>query len=83
MRVRYFAAGFLAAVMVLEGGRTIAQSVAVERVNPRVMTGGEVGFRVEGLRGGTPVGTIVVQVNGEWVPADIGSPRLTAPLGGR
>ena len=83
MRLRYFAAGVLTAVMVLEGARTIAQSVQVERVTPRVMTGNQVGFRVEGLRGGTPVGTLVVQVNGQWVQADIGSTQLTSPLSSR
>ena len=82
MRLRYFVAGFLAALALFEGGRILAQSVQVERVNPRVMTGPDVGFRVEGIRGSTPVGTIVVQVNGQWVPADIGSPT-TAPLAGR
>jgi hypothetical protein len=35
------------------------------------MTGSDVGFRVEGIRGGTPVGTLVVKVNGEWVEADL------------
>jgi hypothetical protein len=80
MRLRYFLAGFVAAATLLAGVQTTAQSVQVERVTPRVMTGSEVGFRVEGLRGGTPVGTIVVQVNGQWVAADIGSLLLTAPL---
>lgn len=82
MRMRYFVAGFLAALAVFEGSRILAQSIQVERVNPRVMTGADVGFRVEGLRGSTPVGTIVVQVNGQWVPADIGSPR-SSPLAAR
>ena len=83
MRVRYFVAGFATALAVFAGGQILAQSVQVERVNPRVMTGNDVGFRVEGLRGERAVGTIVVQVNGQWVPADIGSPGLTAPLSGR
>ena len=39
---------------------------------PKVMTGADVGFRVEGIRGGnTPVGALVVKVNGEWVEAEI------------
>ena len=48
-----------------------AQVVAVNPVTPTVMTGGDVGFRVEGLRGSTPVGTLVVKVNGQWVAAEI------------
>jgi hypothetical protein len=47
----------------------------VEPVTPRIVTGGDVGFRVEGLRGGsTPVGTFVVRVNGEWVEAEVKLP---------
>jgi hypothetical protein len=39
---------------------------------PRVLSGPDVGFRVEGLRGEVPTGRIVIRVNGEWVDADIG-----------
>jgi hypothetical protein len=83
MRVKYFAAGFLVASTLAVGGWATAQSVPTERVTPRIMSGADVGFRVEGLRGGTPVGTIVVQVNGEWVAAEIGTPGLTTPLSRR
>ena len=83
MRLRYFAAGFLMAAGLFAGGWATAQSIAIERVPPRILSGGEVGFRVEGLRGGTPVGTVVVQVNGQWVAAEIGGPGLTTPLSGR
>ena len=82
MRWRYFAAGFLVAATLFGGVWATAQSVAIERVPPRILSGGDVGFRVEGLRGGTPVGVIVVQVNGQWVAAEIG-PGLTAPLSSR
>jgi hypothetical protein len=41
---------------------------------PRVMTGGDVGFRVEGLYGNMPSGSIVIRVNGEWVEARVGAP---------
>lgn len=35
---------------------------------PRVISGADVGFRIEGTNGsGTPVGTWVVRVNGEWL----------------
>jgi hypothetical protein len=39
---------------------------------PRVLSGPDVGFRVEGLRGEVPTGSIIVRVNGEWVDAAIG-----------
>jgi hypothetical protein len=38
------------------------------------MSGADVGFRVEGFRGDTPSGTIVIRVNGAWVEAEIGGP---------
>jgi hypothetical protein len=39
-------------------------------VKPTVLSGSDVGFRVEGQRGNVAVGTIVIKVNGEWVEAD-------------
>jgi hypothetical protein len=37
---------------------------------PRILSGTDIGFRVEGLdRSGTLTGTLVVRVNGKWVPA--------------
>ena len=53
-----------------------AQVVGVNPVTPTVLTGGDFGFRVEGDRGGTPVGELVVKVNGQWVPAEFSMPRL-------
>ena len=38
---------------------------------PRVLSGPDVGFRVEGFRGEVPGGTIVIRVNGQWIEADI------------
>jgi hypothetical protein len=35
---------------------------------PQVLSGSDVGFRVEGIMGDTPVGRLVVRVNGNWVP---------------
>jgi hypothetical protein len=60
-----------------------AQLVLVEPVTPTVMTGGDVGFRVEGLRGGTPVGTLVVKVNGQWVDAELKGTGRSTPLSRR
>lgn len=38
---------------------------------PRIMSGDDVGFRIEGLDGrGTPVGQLVIRVNGKWVEVD-------------
>ena len=39
---------------------------------PIVVSGSDVGFRISGRKGSTPVGTIVVKVNGQWVDAQLG-----------
>jgi hypothetical protein len=35
---------------------------------PTVYSGADLGFRVEVRKGNTPVGRLVVRINGEWVP---------------
>ena len=69
---------FAILVIVAATAWVTAQVVEVKPVPPRVMTGADVGFRVEGIRGNTPVGTLVVRVNGEWVETEIAK---VAPLG--
>lgn len=84
MRLRYFVAGFLVALILSAATAWAAsQLVAVDPVTPRVIE--DVGFRVEGLRGGTtPVGTIVVRIEGQWVEAEVKLPgRGTTPLSSR
>jgi hypothetical protein len=88
MRIRYFAAGFLVALILSAAtawATSQSQLVAIDPVPPRVVADGDVGFKVEGLRGGsTPVGTLVVRVNGEWVEAEVKLPgRGTTPLSSR
>jgi hypothetical protein len=58
------------AVALLVGRWASAQAVAVTPVTPTVLSGDDVGFRVEGHRNGRAVGTVVVRVNGQWVPVD-------------
>jgi hypothetical protein len=86
MRIRYFVAGFLVALILSAvSAWATSQAVMVNPVTPRVVTGEDLGFRVEGLRGGTtPVGTVVIRVNGEWVQAEVKLPgRETTPLSSR
>ena len=61
--------GFLGGV----GFAISAQSIAVQPVTPTVLSGPDVGFRIEGMRGSTPIGTVVVRVNGQWVAVDYGA----------
>lgn len=83
MRFRSFVVPFVIIGMLIAAAWAGAQVVAVNPVTPTVMTGGDVGFRVEGLRGSTPVGTLVVKVNGQWVAAEIAGSRGATPLSRR
>jgi hypothetical protein len=40
---------------------------------PKVLSGEDVGFRVEGMYGEQPTGTIVIRVNGKWVDVQEGA----------
>jgi hypothetical protein len=37
---------------------------------PMIFSGNDIGFRVQGDRGDHVVGTLVVKIDGEWVPAE-------------
>ena len=43
-----------------------SQSVAAQPVFPVVLSGSDIGFRMTARKGDTPVGQLVVRVNGEW-----------------
>jgi hypothetical protein len=40
---------------------------------PTVISGSDIGFRVEGHKGNTPVGTLVVRVDGRWIEPEFAS----------
>lgn len=70
MRLRYVAAvAFLCSFITWT--LATAQVVALRPVAPKVMTGDDLGFEIFALRGDTPVGRIVVRVNGRWVAAEL------------
>jgi len=73
MRFRFLALTVVIAVLssLITWKVATAQVTAVKPVTPRVMSGEDIGFRVEALRGATPVGRLVVKVNGQWVEADV------------
>jgi hypothetical protein len=48
-------------------------------VPPVVLSGPDVGFRMTGAKGDTPVGQLVVRVKGEWKVVEFGSGSV--PLG--
>jgi hypothetical protein len=46
---------------------------------PKILSGADVGFRVDGMYGNVPSGVIVLRVNDQWVEARIGGnpgPRI-------
>lgn len=49
------------------------QSVATRSVPPVVLSGADVGFRMTARRGDTPVGELVVRVDGVWQKAEFSS----------
>jgi hypothetical protein len=37
------------------------------QAQPTVLSGNDIGFRIDSYRGATPVGRLVVRINGRWV----------------
>ena len=66
--------------LVAVGALTHAQAPASQAKAPTIISGSDLGFRVDKSNGNTPVGTLVVRINGQWVEADfnVGIKRLTA-----
>jgi len=63
------AAIFVAAIVIASWSYaqgTTAQLKQLQGVEPEVVSGADIGFRIQGHRNGKPVGTLVVRVNGEW-----------------
>lgn len=73
MRVRYLVAAAVVALVSSFATWTwvSAQALSYTAVPHRVMTGADLGFRVQGLRGETPVGRFVVKVNDRWVDVEV------------
>jgi hypothetical protein len=59
-----------------------AQARAVEPVPPFVVSGADLGFRVEGRQGNTPVGRIVIRkdASSPWIPAESAGPAAPRRL---
>ena len=47
---------------------------------PRVLSGPDVGFRVEAQHGTLPIGKLVIRVDGKWIEARIGTTFGTRPV---
>jgi hypothetical protein len=69
MRFAVVLVGFVLAVSVGHAWGA-GQATRVQPVPPTVISGADVGFRMEGRKGATPVGRLVVRIDGEWVEAE-------------
>jgi len=69
----------LSLVTVAAIARAQVQST-VPLASPIVVSGSDVGFRIEGRQGSAPVGHLVIRQNGQWVDAAFaaGTPRIAA-----
>jgi hypothetical protein len=64
---------WLASMVVVAGLASALTRAQGLQNDSRVVSGADIGFRVEGVnRAGTPSGTLVIRVKGEWVPVDFG-----------
>jgi hypothetical protein len=72
MRTRRLVWAFVVVLIACAAAWGYAQSLQVTPVTPTVLSGADFGFRVAGNRAGTPVGTLVIKMNGQWVEAEIG-----------
>jgi hypothetical protein len=81
VRVRLVAFGaFVVVLLVLAGWSRAQVAVAPRPVTPVVLAGPDIGFRMTGLKGDTPVGQLVVRTkSGEWKAVEFGASSL--PLG--
>ena len=65
--------------LIFTGAVVSAQRQMTPLGAPTVVSGRDIGFRVEGHIGNRPAGTLVIRVNGEWVVpvASSGPARLS------
>ena len=71
MRARHLVWVFVVVLIACAAAWGYAQTLQVTPVTPTVLSGADFGFRVEGNRAGTAVGTLVIKMNGQWVEAEI------------
>ena len=80
MRQRIVIIAFAAVILIAGGLWARAQVQPPTTPAPTIISGGDVGFRVERWEGDTPVGRWVVRSKGQWVEprTTMGPRRLTS-----
>jgi hypothetical protein len=75
-------AGFTSALMRAQAPSQVPSPYTSQAPPPaaRILSGADIGFRVESTKDGRAVGTLVVRINGQWVEtaASIAPKQLTA-----
>ena len=67
------------AVLIAVGAWASAQVQEQPVDPPIVLSGSDVGFRITARQGNTPVGTLVVRVDGKWVAVRLGGAVKLVP----
>jgi len=79
LKVRLVALGaFFVVLMGLAAWSRAQTAVVPNPVPPVVLAGPDVGFRMTGVKRGTPVGQLVVRINGEWKVVEFAAGALLA-----
>ena len=68
-----FAGCLLVVGVLVSGASGYDQSVAPRSLPPVVLSGTDVGFRMTARRGDTPIGELVVRVDGVWQKVEFAS----------
>jgi len=53
-------------------GIQLSAQAARTPVQPQIIAGPDVGFQLDGIQGSSPVGHLVVRIDGKWVEARFG-----------
>jgi hypothetical protein len=81
MRKAFFASTVVA--VIVSGGLAAALAQDSQpKDNVRVLSGSDLGFRVERLDSGRAIGTFVVKVDGKWVEVTMAPKALSLPVAG-
>jgi hypothetical protein len=68
----------LLAVWSMATSAQVRPSVPLVTEGPTIISGNDVGFRIERTQNGIPIGSLVVRVDGRWV--DTGTSERVAPV---
>jgi len=81
IRARLVVAFLWMASLVAVAAAAREQTTQVVPLDSKILSGGDIGFRVESMHGNVPVGTFVIRWNGQWIePRSAKKPMRIVPL---